>query len=229
MAVGARHRLPAAKAYLFDLDGTVVDNCRYHVQAWRAFSSRLGNALSETQILAWMGATNRTYQERILGRPVTADEARRLEDEKEALYRQLYAPHLALAPGLRALLDAAREQGVVCAVASGAPRQNIDFVLDGLALRGDFACVVDAAMYARGKPAPDCFLAAAGCLGVAPADCLVFEDATGGVRAARAAGMRVVAITATVPRADLAAAGADLVIDSFDEVACLQPCVQARL
>jgi len=162
-----------------------------------------------------MGATNAYFMERMLGRPVAGDELKALEDAKEALYRELYAPHLELADGMRELLDDAHRAGIVCAIASGAPPQNIDFVLDGLGVRGEFACVVDAAQYARGKPAPDCFLEAARRVGADPADCVVFEDAVNGVRAAHAAGMRAVALAATTPRAVFESIGADCVVDTF--------------
>lgn len=209
--------LPPARAFLFDMDGTIVDNCSWHVQAWQAFSERYGNRLTERQILDWMGATNLEYQRRILGREVSPEESRRLEDEKEALYRELYAPHMKLAEGLRAFLDEAHRRGVACAIVSGAPRGNIDFICAGLDLFGDFPCIVDASRYARSKPAPDCFLTAASRLGVAPADCIVFEDAVGGITAGRRAGMYTVALTGTNPRETLAAAGPDRIIDSFAE------------
>ncbi len=207
--------LKRAKAYLFDMDGTLVDNLAYHVQAYHIFSRRYGHELTDAQIIGWTGATNRYFMERILGRPASADEAKRMEDEKEVLYRTLYAPHLALAPGARDLLDRAHRAGIVCAVASGAPTQNIDFVLDGLRIRDEFAAVVDASQY---EPAPDCFLTAAAKIGVAPQDCVVFEDAVYGVQAAHAAGMRVVALTTSSPRATLEAASADLVVTSFKDI-----------
>ena len=127
--------LDGAKAYIFDMDGTLVDNLAYHVRAYHIFSRRYGHELTDAQIIGWTGATNRYFMERILGRPASADEAKRMENEKESLYRTLYAPHLALAPGARELLDRALRAGIVCAVASGAPTQNIDFVLGvGLAM-----------------------------------------------------------------------------------------------
>ena len=153
--------------------------------------------------------------EKMLGRPVPSDELTALEDAKEALYRELYAPHLRLADGVREILDDAHRAGIACGIASGAPPQNIDFVLDGLGIRDEFACVVDSAQYARGKPAPDCFLEAARRIGAAPADCIVFEDAVNGVRAAHAAGMRAVALAAQTPRAVFASIGAELVVESF--------------
>lgn len=207
-----------AKAYIFDLDGTMVDNIGYHVRAWHVFSRRYGNELTDEQIIGWSGAPNKVFMERMLGREVGEEELARLENEKEALYRELYAPHLRLAEGVRELLDAAQRKKIICAIASGAPPQNIDFVLDGLGVRGEFATIVDASQYEHGKPAPDCFLETARRIGVPPGDCVVFEDAVAGIQAARAAGMRVVAVMSTSPREVLEAARADLVIESFRDL-----------
>ena len=168
------------KAYIFDMDGVLADNCRYHVLAWRVFSQKHGFALTDEQVLEWMGAANRVYMKRLLGRPVADDELAALEDEKESIYRELYAPHLRIPEGLRAFLDRAHAAGVPCGVATGAPQQNIDFILDGLDLRRDFRCIVDPTQYSHSKPAPDCYLRAAALLGVVPAGCTVFEDAVAG-------------------------------------------------
>ena len=99
---------------------------------------------------------------------------------------------------------------------------NVDFVLDGLRLRDLFEVVVDASQYEHGKPAPDCYLMAAARLGLAPSECLVFEDAVGGIRAAKAAGMCVAAITATMPREALAAESPDILVDSFVQFPLVQ-------
>ena len=85
------------QAYIFDMDGVLVNNCRYHVLAWRVFSKKHGFELTDEQVLEWMGAANRVYMERLLGRPVTDDELTALENEKESLYRELYAPPAGLA------------------------------------------------------------------------------------------------------------------------------------
>ena len=95
---------------------------------------------------------------------------------------------------------------------------NVDYVLDGLGLRAFFAVVVDSSQYVRGKPAPECYLAAAARLGVEPSACCVFEDALNGIAAAQAAGMDVVAITGTNSRAVLESAHPTRVIDSFREL-----------
>ena len=130
------------RGYIFDMDGTLVDNVQYHVKAWKAFSRKYGNELSEDKIVGWMGMTNRVYQERILGRPVGDEESLRMSEEKESMYRELFAAHMRLPDGLRALLDRARDAGVVCAVATGAPASNVNFIMDGLSLRDDFKAMV---------------------------------------------------------------------------------------
>ena len=121
------------------------------------------------------------------------------------------------APGLTRLLDLATARGVRLAVASGAPKANINFIMDGLDLRRYFPVLVDDSTYSRGKPDPECFLTAARMLGVEPKDCTVFEDAVKGVQAGKAAGMEVVALTLYTPAEELLAAGADRAISSFDE------------
>jgi len=206
------------KAYIFDMDGTMIDNVPYHVKAWKEFSRKYGNELSERDIVGWMGMTNRAYQERILGRQVEDDESRRMSEEKEIIYRELYRPYMKPAPGLVELLDRAQAKGVRLAVASGAPKGNINFILDGLDLRRYFPVLVDDSVYSRGKPDPECFLTAAKMLGVEPRDCTVFEDAVKGVQAGKAAGMEVVAMTLYTPAEELLAAGADRAIASFAEM-----------
>ena len=206
------------RGYIFDMDGTLVDNVQYHVKAWKAFSRKYGNELSEDKIVGWMGMTNRIYQERILGRPVGDEESLRMSEEKESMYRELFAAHMRLPDGLRALLDRARDAGIVCAVATGAPASNVNFIMDGLSLRDDFKAMVDETKYTKCKPDPECFLTAAKMLGCDPADCVVFEDAVPGVMAGKSAGMKVVCVTFTRPREVLADAGADMVVDSYLEL-----------
>lgn len=206
------------EAYLFDMDGVLVDNCRYHVRAWLELARRTGGRLTERQVVDWMGAPGRDYIVRMFDVPPSADRVASLLKEKEALYREIYRPHLKARDGLVEFLRAARAAGRACAIVTGGTADNVDFVVDGLGIRGFFAAVVDSSQYARGKPAPDGYLKAAERLGVAPAGCLVFEDALNGLAAARAAGMEAVALVGTNPRDVLAAARPARVIDSFREL-----------
>jgi sugar-phosphatase len=106
---------------------------------------------------------------------------------------------LALKPGCAELVAAAREAGVPLAVASSSARRLVEATLARFGLRDRFDAVVTGDCVARPKPAPDIFLEAAARLGVAPAACVVLEDSLAGVRAARAAGMRVIAVPEHAP------------------------------
>ena len=129
------------QAYIFDMDGVLADKCRYHVMAWRVFSKRHGFELTDEQVLEWMGAANRVYMERLLGRPVADEELAALENEKESIYRELYAPHRRIPDGLRALLDRAHAAGMrVVAITSTNPRATLqsagaDRIIDSFNIR----------------------------------------------------------------------------------------------
>jgi len=133
--------------------------------------------------------------------------------EKEALYRKLYKGHVQPAAGLVRFLKALRTAGVTLAVATSAPRVNLDFVLDEAGLRPCFDALVDISAVERGKPAPDLYLKAAEELRRPPEDCVAFEDSYPGVESALAAGMRVVGVTTTHTAAELA--HAHMVIGDF--------------
>jgi beta-phosphoglucomutase family hydrolase len=197
------------RAILFDLDGTLVDNMGFHIDAWIETARALGLSLTPERVMReFAGRRNDEILPQLLGRPVGADELATLAAAKEARYRTLYHAHVAPLPGAGQLLDELAAVGVATAIASAAPPDNRAFLLDELGWQGRFAAVVGAEEVARGKPAPDLFLAAAARLGVAPADTLVFEDAHLGVQAACAAGMRACGITTVEPAAVLLEAGA---------------------
>ena len=204
------------KAYIFDMDGTLVDNCRYHVEAWRQFSRKYGNELTEKQILDWMGAQGGYYIEKIVGKTLPKDEVDRLCFEKEEIYRKICKP--VMPDGLREWLDYAHARQIRLALATGGPKENVAFILDKLDLRKDFEVIVDATMYTKSKPDPECFLAAAKLLGVEPCECRVYEDALNGIGAAKAAGMQCHVVTFTNPFEVLADAGADKIFDSYADL-----------
>ncbi|KQV37953.1 HAD family phosphatase [Massilia sp. Root335] len=187
-------------AFIFDMDGTIVDNMAFHTESWLAFFARRGKTYDPDAFFReTAGAQGREILRERLGPDIPDDEIAVLAQEKDVLYREIYGPHRGAIQGFEAFVASARAQGVRLAVATSAPPANIVFTLDELDLRRHFDAVVGAADVARGKPHPDVFLKAAEKLGVPPADCIVFEDAPMGVEAARRAGMRAVVITTTLP------------------------------
>ncbi|UUZ54679.1 HAD family phosphatase [Massilia sp. H-1] len=188
------------RAFIFDMDGTIVDNMSFHTASWITFFQRRGKDIDADEF--FRTTVSRQGQEIIrshLGDELLDDEVHTLNLEKESVYRELYEPHRKTVDGFDDLVGQAKLRGVALAVATAAPNANITFTLDGLDLRRHFDHVVGAADVARGKPHPDVFLLAAERCGVAPEHCIVFEDAPLGVEAARRAGMRCVVLTTTLP------------------------------
>lgn len=200
---------PTIRAVLFDLDGTLVDNMPFHIEAWIECARSLGRTITAAEVMRdFAGRRNEEILPALLGRPLSAAEIATIADAKEARYRELFGPHVAPVRGTVALLDELAAHGVVVGIASAAPKPNRDFVLDRLGLRERFRVVVGAEEVTRGKPAPDLFLLGASRLGVDPRAVLVFEDAHLGVTAAVAAGMFACGVTTGEPAEVLTAAGA---------------------
>ncbi|UOD28915.1 HAD family phosphatase [Massilia violaceinigra] len=188
------------RAFIFDMDGTIVDNMSFHTESWIAFFQRRGKDIDADEFFrTTAGRQGKEIIRAEMGEHLNDDEVRVLNDEKELVYRELYEPHRKTVAGFDELIALAKEHNVALAVATAAPNANITFTLDGLDLRRHFDTVVGAADVARGKPNPDVFLLAAERCGVAPEHCIVFEDAPLGVEAARRAGMRAVVLTTTLP------------------------------
>jgi len=206
-------------AFVFDMDGVLIDNSDFHVLAWIEYSRRFGHELTVDEIKKRLGFNNREYMRFVLGREPTEAEVAKSTIEKEALYRELCRPHLAAPRGLIALLEAARNNGILCGIATSAPKENVDFVLDGLNIRHYFKEIVDAGHVKHCKPDPEIYQVSAQRLGVPPAQCIVFEDAIAGIRSGNAAGMNVIAITTSYPAPILAEYKPAAIITSFTDLA----------
>lgn len=193
------------RAFIFDMDGTIVDNMAFHSKSWMTFFKRRGKDIDAEEFFRrTAGRQGKEIMRAYLGDDLPDAENLELNLEKESVYRELYEPHRKTVAGFDDLIAQAKLRGVALAVATAAPNANIAFTLDGLDLRRHFDAVVGAADVARGKPNPDVFLLAAERCGAAPENCIVFEDAPLGVEAARRAGMRAVVLTTTLPAAAFA-------------------------
>lgn len=192
------------KALIFDMDGTIVHNMPTHNQAWQDTLAEAGVQIDQDEFhRKTSGQKNAEIVRLMLGEHLSSEEVAQWSERKEVLYRERFAEQRETVPGFMALLHAAREKGLVAAVASAAPPENLDFILDGLDLRKRFEVVVGGEDVERGKPNPDIFLKAAINLGVKPEECLVFEDALAGIEAARRAGMDVIVVLTTLHREEV--------------------------
>lgn len=206
-------------AALFDMDGVIVHNHQYHTESWFQFVARYGRSLTHDEYARYInGRVAKDSLPYVFKRELTPDEVVSLTEEKEEIYRQLYAPYQEPTTGLIPFLDALKANGVRLAVGTSAPVSNISFTLDGIGVRSFFDTVVDASMIAHGKPDPEIYLTAAARVGVVPARCVVFEDAFSGIEAGVRAGMKVIALATTHTRDELANAGASLIIDDFTQL-----------
>lgn len=193
------------QAVLFDMDGVVVDNLPYHVDAWLLFCERKGIPLTREIFYRELnGMNSKDTFEWFYKREMSRAEVEVLEDEKELIYRDFYRDHIKPAPGLLAFLQTLRAHGIKTALATSAGPGNIDFILDGLGIRDQFDAVIGGAEVRKGKPDPEIYLKAADLVGVEPGLCWVIEDSLQGIAAGQSAGMRVVGISTSHTPAELA-------------------------
>lgn len=183
------------RAFIFDMDGTLVDNMRFHTEAWGKMLSENGVEMNAHDFLVkTAGKTNREIMPTVFG-DISDERIEELGNRKETLYREFFLEHRKTVDGAVEFLEKAESLGIKLAVATAAPIGNVEFILDGLDLRKFFGAVTTAADVTFGKPNPEIFLKSAEKLNVAPENCLVFEDAIGGFEAAHRAQMKSIGIT----------------------------------
>ena len=186
----------APKAVIFDIDGTIVDNMHLHAEAFAVFAGRHGlPPLTHEDRARIDGRRNSEIFPILFNRDVPRDEWLAYEHEKESLYREISTGRLAPMAGLSRMITRLQADGISMALATSAPRLNVEHTLREIGMAETFSTIVRGDEVGRGKPAPDVFIEAARRLAVTAADCLVFEDAPVGIEAAHAAAMRVVALT----------------------------------
>ena len=185
------------QAFIFDLNGTMIDDMQYHSAAWFSIlNDDLKAGLTREEVNRQMYGKNEELLDRIFGKGrFTAQELAAISRKKELSYQSAFRPHLQLIKGLPALLEKAKVHHIHMAIGSAAIPFNIDFVLDNLDIRSYFDVIVSAEDVGVSKPDPETFTKAAAMLKVPPEACIVFEDAPKGVEAAFRAGMPSIVLT----------------------------------
>jgi HAD superfamily hydrolase (TIGR01509 family) len=189
-------RMNEYEAFIFDLNGTMIDDMHYHEVAWYdVLVNRLKAPLSLEEVkLQLYGKSNEMFG-RIFGNKFSKEEIVSITDLKEIRYREEFLPHLKSMAGLEMFLDKARSKNIALAIGTAAPILNVNFAIDNLDLRKYFPVIVGPDDVVESKPHPEVFLKAAERLRIAPEKCVVFEDAPKGIEAAARAGMKAVAVT----------------------------------
>ena len=208
------------RGVIFDWDGVIIDSHDQHEKSWFMLASDLGKTLTSKQFRATFGQRNQTIIP-LLGwaDPQDQDGIKKLASKKEEYYRQLIKKD-GIEPlrGAVGLLCALQDAGIPRAVASSTPYENIKIVMETTGLEDLFDDVVASEDVVLGKPDPDVFLQAALRLAVEPEACAVIEDAPAGLRAAKLAGMKSVAITTTHSAESLASEAPDATVDELPKV-----------
>lgn len=202
------------KAVIFDLDGTLIDNNSYHRQTWEKYLEKIGKQISEKEFNAHMnGRTNADAVRYIFGKEISEEKATQYTLEKEALYREIYQPFIKPVRGLIDFLQILQNKNIPMAIATSGIQPNIDFMFENIPIEKYFTAVVNSSHIKKGKPDPEIYLKVASLLNVQPKNCLVFEDAVVGIKSAKTAGMKVIAVATTQPKEELGEA--DLIVDDY--------------
>ena len=198
------------------MDGTLVDNLAYHFKAFDAYIEREGFTLLEPVTLKINGMHSNDIFPMLLGDEVVAEYGiDRLHHEKEAVYRDLYRPHIKPIAGVVELMKMAKEAGVKCAIGSSGCRENVEMIIEGLGLAELIDASISGSDVTHGKPHPEIFIKAYEALGLKADECIVVEDAITGIKAGLAAGCKCIAVTTTETAEVLTEEGASLCVADY--------------
>jgi beta-phosphoglucomutase len=205
---------PGPRAVLWDVDGTLIDSSEYHWLSWRETLAAEDFPITREQFAATFGQRNDEILRGYFGADYPETEVARVGNAKEESYRRLIRERgVVLLPGVGRWLGRLQRDGWLQALASSAPRANLEAITSALGVSEYFAAVVSAEDVTRGKPDPQVFLTAAVRLGVEPSACVVVEDAPAGTEAARRAGMRSIGVLSSHGALD-----ADIVVRSLEDL-----------
>jgi beta-phosphoglucomutase len=207
-------KLPVA--FIFDMDGVLVDSNPFHKIALKQFCKQHGYDLTEDQLREKIyGRTNKDWIPNIFG-PISDEKLIEYANEKEILYRKLYENDIVPVKGLITFLDKLHDLNIAMAIGTSAQRANVDFTLSKTHMERYFKTIIDEDAVTKGKPNPEVYIKAAAGLSLPNKQCVVLEDSLSGVKAGKSAGSKVIAITTTHTREELHEA--DLIIEDFTDL-----------
>jgi HAD superfamily hydrolase (TIGR01509 family) len=205
-------------AVIFDMDGVLVDSNPYHKTSIELFLKKHHFSFTDEELKqkVW-GRMNKEWLRAVFDDTVSEAEIYQLGLDKELLYRQMYEKDIKEVKGLTDFLTLLKNHQIPCAVATSAPRVNVDFVFEHLQIGHFFSTILDDSHVKEGKPNPEIYLKTAQAMDFPPSQCIVFEDSLAGTTSAKNAGTKVIGITTTHTKEELQPT-THLVIDDFTQL-----------
>ncbi|WP_339717754.1 HAD family phosphatase [Cyclobacterium amurskyense] len=205
------------QAVIFDMDGVICHTNPFHSEAFKVFFGKRGLNPTEEEFEKHMyGKSNKYIFNHFLGREIVGEEFTNLENEKEGLFREIYADNIKTIPEFLPFLQGLKKEGYRTGVATSAPRANLDLIMGHLKFSPNMESILASENVKNHKPDPEVYLTSAKLLDVNPANCLVFEDSFSGVSAAINAGMQVVGVLSSHAKEDLPPC--QLYINDYSEI-----------
>lgn len=199
------------------MNGVIVDDERIHQETWRRYCQKHNLHISEDEFTHNVfGHTEKDTFEYVLKRKISREELTHLSNERVDIAIELFTPKFGSTSGFLHFIEELQKNTILLAIATSSRRRYLNFIVDGLKIRNAFSVIVSSEDITQSKPHPEIYLKAAAQLSVIPTECVIFEDAVSGIKAARAAGMKVIGITTTHTSQELTLA--DKIISSFNEV-----------
>ncbi len=202
---------------IFDMDGVLIDSNPFHKKSLKAFAKSHGYNLNEQELREKIyGRQNKEWIPNLFDREMTFEEIDRYAREKELHFQKIFEKDITSVPGLIEFLKTLQQENVPRAIATSAPRMNVDFVFRHTEIGNYFGLVLDDSHVKRGKPDPEIYLKASELLGFEPGECVVFEDSLSGVESAQRAGCKVIAVATTHSHEEFE--NVSLIIDDFTQL-----------
>jgi len=200
---------------MWDMDGVLVDSASFHFAAWREVFSKRGVKFSEEDFIKLFGSRNDFMVRTILGQNILEEDIKSIVQEKELEFRDKIKGKVKPLPGASKLLDMMKGN-LRMALVSSAPKENIDLIISELNIKEYFDCIVSGHEVAKSKPSPEIYSLAAQKLETNPRNCLVIEDSPLGVKGAKAAGMKCLAVSRSHPQQSMIEA--DVVVNTLENM-----------
>jgi len=216
--------LEQIEGIIFDMDGVIVDNHRFHFRAWMEFASKYKFELNdEIYRNDFNGKTNADLFQMIFGK-ITEEEILAYSLEKEVNYQKLYASEIKPHTGLVEFLKDLKSKNYRIALGTSAPTTNVDFTMNALGMRDYFDVIIDGSQVSKGKPDPEVYLKCAKSLGLHPNHCVVFEDSLAGLQSGKNAGCSIIGVATSHTREELLPTVKNIIND-FTEIGNQFPAV----